>query len=118
MRAEKSKDLKSFPIFNEISGKIIFHSDKVMFLLVEIPPHGIVPKHSHIHEQMGLCLKGSAKFISEKETMLIKEGMFYWIKPQERHGVISLSDEPSIFLDVFNPPRKDYLEKLKQVERK
>ena len=110
MKVTKNSDLKAFPIFNDISGKIVFKTDKVMFLLVEIPPRGIVPEHSHTHEQMGLCLKGRAEFISGKEKVLIDEGMFYWIKPKENHGVMSLTDETSIFLDVFNPPREDYVE--------
>lgn len=118
MRVVKSSDLKAFPIFNEISGKIVFNSDKVMFLLVEIPPRGIVPEHSHTHEQMGLCLKGKAEFISGKETMLVDEGMFYWIKPEEKHGVMSLTDETSLFLDVFNPPREDYIERFDKLDTK
>jgi quercetin dioxygenase-like cupin family protein len=118
MRVVKSKDLKAFPIFNEISGKIVFNSDKVMFLLVEIPPRRIVPEHSHIHEQMGLCLKGKAEFISGKDKMLVDEGMFYWIKSGEKHGVISLTEESSLFLDVFNPPREDYLDQFNKLDTK
>jgi quercetin dioxygenase-like cupin family protein len=118
MRVVKSKDLKPFPIFNEILGKIVFNSDKVMFLLVEIPPRGIVPEHSHTHEQMGLCLKGKAEFISGKEKRLVDEGMFYWITPEEKHGVISLTDEPCLFLDVFNPSREDYIEQFEKLDIK
>jgi quercetin dioxygenase-like cupin family protein len=118
MRVVKSSDLKAFPIFNETSGKIVFKSDTVMFLLVEIPPRGIVPEHSHTHEQMGLCLKGRAEFISGKKKMRIDEGMFYWIKPEENHGVMSLTDETSLFLDVFNPPREDYVERSDRLHPK
>ncbi len=70
MRVVKSSGLKEFPIFNEISGKIVFNSDKIMFLLVEIPPRGIVPEHSYTHEQMGFCLKGKAEFISGMKTKM------------------------------------------------
>jgi quercetin dioxygenase-like cupin family protein len=113
MRVVESKKLKAFPIFNSIFGKIVFHSGTVMFLLMEIPPGEKVPEHSHPHEQMGLCLKGQAEFISREKKLLVNEGMFYWIKPKEKHAIISLSDEVSLFLDVFNPPREDCIDQLK-----
>jgi quercetin dioxygenase-like cupin family protein len=111
LRIIKVSDLREFPIFGNIFAKIVFHSDKVMFLLVEIPPKGNIPEHSHPHEQMGLCLKGKVEFRSEKESKLIENGMFYWIKPGEKHSVRSLVEKPCLFLDVFNPPREDYIEK-------
>ena len=118
MKVVKSTDLQEFTLIGEIVGKIIFSSDKVMFLLARIPPRGIVPEHSHPHEQMGVCLKGKAEFKSGEEKKTVEEGMFYWIEPWEKHSVTSLADEPSLFLDVFNPPREDYLEKAKKPEQK
>jgi len=115
MKTVKADDLTSFPLFGDVSGKIIFSSDKVMFLLVEILPKAKVPEHSHPHEQMGICLKGKAEFKSEKEKTIVEEGMLYWIKPGETHSVVSLADEPSLFLDVFNPPREDYIEKARRL---
>ena len=67
---------------------------------------------------MGICLKGKAEFISEKQRVIVEEGIFYWIKPNERHGVTSLADETSLFLDVFNPPREDYIDKVRETARK
>ena len=113
MKVVKSSNLEAFTLSNNISGKIVFNSKKVMFLLIEIPPRGIIPEHNHLHEQMGLCLKGKAEFTSGKETKLVDEGTFYWIKPKENHMVRSLTDETSLFLDVFNPPREDYLARAK-----
>jgi len=60
-----------------------------MFLVEETPPKGNVPEHSYPNEQTGI---------------IVNEGMFYWKEPEEKHGVMSLVGESSIFLDVFNPP--------------
>jgi quercetin dioxygenase-like cupin family protein len=98
-------------IFNGVAGRIVFSSERLMFLLVEIAPRGQVPMHRHPHEQMGLCLKGRAAFSSETDTTVVEEGTFYRIPPGETHSVVSLADEPSLFLDVFAPPREDYLMK-------
>ncbi|MCD6263516.1 cupin domain-containing protein [Candidatus Bathyarchaeota archaeon] len=115
MRFVKGSDLRAFPIFGDVLGRVVFSSERVMFLLMEIPPGGIVPEHSHPHEQMGVCLKGRAEFRSGGERRIVEEGAFYWIKPGEKHSVISLSDGPSLFLDVFNPPREDYLERIREL---
>ncbi len=114
MQIVKSSEIKEFPLFGEVNGRIVFSSDRMMFLFVELPPKGVVPEHSHPHEQMGLCLKGRAEFRSEQERAVVEEGMFYWVKPGEKHCVLSLCDKPCMFLDVFNPPREDYLEKAKK----
>ncbi len=115
MKVVKVSDLIGFRIFEGVMRKIIFNSDRVMFLLVEIPPRGTLPEHSHPHEQMGICLKGKAEFRSGREKVIVDEGTFYWIKPEEKHGVASLVDEPSLFLDVFNPLREDYIERVKKL---
>jgi quercetin dioxygenase-like cupin family protein len=118
MKVAKEINLKEFPLFEAVSGKIVFSSDNIMFLLVKIPPREIVPEHTHINEQMGLCLKGKVEFKSDKETVVVDEGTFYWIKSREKHSVTSLIDEPSLFLDVFYPPRIDYLKKAKKYSLK
>ena len=114
MKIVEKTDLTKFKILGDISGSIVFSSDKIMFLLAEIPPREIVPEHSHPHEQMGICLKGRAEFRAGEEKKTVEEGMFYWFEPWEKHSVVSLVDEPSLFLDVFSPPRQDYIEKAKE----
>jgi len=116
MKVVDVRVLKPFRLFCGSEGKIVFSSEKVMLLFVTIPARAEVPVHSHRHEQMGICLKGKAEFRTETEKSTVTEGMLYWFKPDEKHSVASLTDEPSLFLDVFNPPREDYLEKAKNVK--
>ena len=110
MEVLKAGEGKKLDVFKEIKGEIIFSSRRLMFLLVDMKPGQIVPEHRHPHEQMGLCLKGKAKFISGENKVLVETGMFYWMKPNEPHSVKVI--ERSAFLDVFSPPREDYLEKV------
>ena len=100
---------KKLNVFEEIKSEIIFSGDRLMFLLVDMKPGQFVPEHRHPHEQMGICLKGKAEFVSGGNKFLVEAGMFYWIKPNEPHSVKVM--EESTFLDVFSPPREDYLEK-------
>ena len=117
MKIVEKSDMKEFTLFGDITGWIPFSSRKMTFLLARIPPRGIVPEHSHPHEQMGICLKGKAEFRTEEGNKTVEEGMFYWIEPGEKHSVVSLVDEPSLFLDVFSPPREEYVEKAKKAEQ-
>lgn len=109
MEVLKAGGGKKLDVFEEIKSEIIFSSGRMMFLLVDMKPGQIVPEHRHPHEQMGICLKGKAEFISGENKILVEAGMFYWIKPNETHSVKVI--EESTFLDVFSPPREDYLEK-------
>jgi quercetin dioxygenase-like cupin family protein len=38
--------------------------------------------------------------------------MAYFIPSNEKHGVKVTGTEKGLFLDVFSPPREDYLEKM------
>jgi len=109
MNVIKAGEGKKLYVFKEIKSEIIFSGGRMMFLLVDMKPGQIVPEHKHPHEQMGICLKGKAEFTSGGNKILVKAGMFYWIKPNEPHSVKVV--EESTFLDVFSPPREDYLEK-------
>ncbi len=114
MQIIRPTSVKPFSLLGEVEGRIVLSGDRMMFLLVELPPRGVVPEHSHPHEQMGLCLRGRAEFRSEDERTVVEEGMFYRFRSGEKHSVTSLIDSPCLFLDVFSPPREDYLERARQ----
>jgi len=109
MEVLKAGEGKKLDVFKEIKSEIIFSGNKLIFLLVDMKPGQIILEHRHRHEQMGICLKGKAEFISGENRVVVEAGMFYWMKPNESHKVKVI--EESTFLDVFSPPREDYLEK-------
>lgn len=84
-----------------------------MLVLVEIGEGNSIPIHSHPHEQMGICLKGSADFETENGVTTVKEGETYHIPGNEKHGVRNPSKGGATFLDIFSPPREDYLAKAR-----
>lgn len=115
MKVVSREDVQGIELFRGITGKILLSGEKIMFLLVEIEKGGLVPTHSHSNEQFGLCLRGKAEFRNEEKTEIVQTGMFYALAPNEPHSVQMLEDEPGLFLDVFSPPREDYLAKLRDV---
>jgi len=117
MQVVSKEDVKGFLIVQKVMGRVLLSGERLMFLLAEIEPGGVVPEHSHPHEQMGMCLKGKAEFRSGDKTAIVEAGMTYWLSPHEKHGVKLIGDENGVFLDVFSPPREDYLSKQKEATR-
>ena len=81
--------------------------DKIMMSLVEIEPRGVVPNHSHPHEQAGLVLQGEFDFTIGGETKRLRQGDAYVIPGGVEHSLVG-SDGWSLALDIFNPPREEY----------
>ena len=112
MEVVSREDVENIEIFDGVTGKILMSGERIMFLLVMIEEGRVVPMHSHENEQFGLCLEGRAEFIGKEETKIVEAGKFYGIAPNEPHSVRMIGEGPGIFLDVFSPPREDYLAKL------
>ena len=89
----------------------ILWGEKVMISLVECAPHSVVPNHSHPHEQAGVVLQGQSDMTIGGETKRIKPGDAYVIPGGVEHSLVA-DDGWSLILDVFSPPREEYIEKF------
>jgi quercetin dioxygenase-like cupin family protein len=81
--------------------------DKIMLSFVEVKPGGVVPLHSHPHEQAGICLEGAMEFTIGGETRIVRKGDGWMIPGGVMHSVRAL-EEGARALDIFSPPREDY----------
>jgi quercetin dioxygenase-like cupin family protein len=105
-----------FPATAELSRHTIFPGvhikacacKSMMLSDVDLEPHAVVAEHSHPHEQVGMVLAGRAIFIIGGEEKTLQAGDMYRIPGGVRHQVIAL-EEPVRALDIFNPPREEYL---------
>jgi quercetin dioxygenase-like cupin family protein len=66
-----------------------------------------VPAHQHPNEQVANVLSGSLRFVVDGEELIASAGESVVIPPDVPHAVEAL--EESIVLDVFAPPREDWL---------
>lgn len=82
--------------------------EKIMMSLVEIDANAQVPMHAHPHEQAGMVLEGEFDFTIGGATTRLKKGDTYIIPGGVPHSV-QASTEPSAALDIFSPPREDYM---------
>jgi quercetin dioxygenase-like cupin family protein len=68
-----------------------------------------VPAHSHENEQLTYILKGALKFNINGRELIVGEGEVLVIPSNVMHGAVALED--TLDVDVFSPPRQDWLDK-------
>ncbi len=75
---------------------------------VDRPP---TPIHSHdAHEQFMILLAGEIETHVGGETIVMRPGDVLRIEKRVPHGATRVRSRPSaVWLDVFSPPREDYL---------
>jgi quercetin dioxygenase-like cupin family protein len=79
----------------------------LMFSFVRLEAGGVVPLHSHPHEQGGVCLEGAMEFTIGDQTRIVRRGEGWMIPGGVTHAVRAL-EEGAQALDVFYPHREDY----------
>jgi len=79
----------------------------IMLSFVRLSPGGVVPAHSHPHEQGGVCLDGAMEFTIGAETRIVRRGEGWMIPGGVTHAVRALEDGATA-LDIFYPHREDY----------
>jgi unsaturated pyranuronate lyase len=75
----------------------------------------IIPLHSHYNEQFTYILEGALKFWVDGKEIVVNAGEVLTIPPHMPHKAEALLD--TVDLDVFNPPRADWIEKTDQYLR-
>jgi quercetin dioxygenase-like cupin family protein len=86
--------------------------DRVMLAHVYLKKGCIVPKHSHENEQLTYILEGALKFWigdDESEEITVRAGEVLLIPSHVPHKAEAL--EETLDVDVFSPPRQDWLDK-------
>ncbi len=75
----------------------------------------IVPEHSHHNEQITYILEGALKFWIDGQVIVVNAGEVLTIPPHMPHKAEAMED--TVDLDVFNPPRADWINKTDQYLR-
>jgi quercetin dioxygenase-like cupin family protein len=67
--------------------------------------------HSHDeHEQWGILISGRIELQIGDEVRTLAPGDIYYAPKGVLHGrTLVLGDEPAVIVDIFNPPREEYL---------
>jgi quercetin dioxygenase-like cupin family protein len=80
----------------------------MMIARVLLKKGAVVPRHSHHNEQITYILEGALKFVIDGKEIVVSAGEVLCIPRNMPHEAIALED--TVDLDVFNPPRADWLD--------
>jgi quercetin dioxygenase-like cupin family protein len=87
----------------------------IMLARVLLKKGCIVPEHSHSNEQLTYILEGALKFWIDGKEIVVHAGEVLTIPPYMPHKAEALLD--TVDLDVFHPPREDWINKTDQYLR-
>jgi quercetin dioxygenase-like cupin family protein len=94
---------------NPLLGRQLVVGQNIMLARVLLKKGCIVPEHSHRNEQVTFVLAGALKFWIDSKEIVVNAGEVLTIPPNMPHKAEALEDTDD--LDVFNPPRADWMNK-------
>lgn len=102
-------DLRAEPLKGGITRKLIT-GERMMIAHVHLKKGDEVPQHSHENEQITYILEGALHFwLGPKgdQELTVRAGEVLVIPSNLEHRAVALED--TLDVDVFNPPRQDWL---------
>ena len=101
-------EAKAVEMFPGVVRRTLASGDRATVVEVTIAKGTAVPVHQHEHEQVGYVARGRVRFEIGGETRELVQGDSYLALSNVPHGVVALED--SIAIDIFSPPRTEYLD--------
>jgi quercetin dioxygenase-like cupin family protein len=100
---------------NPLIGRQFVVGTGTMLARVLLSKGAHVPLHSHHNEQITYILEGALKFLVHESAdaapreVIVRSGEVLCIPPSVPHEAFALED--TIDLDIFNPPRQDWIDR-------
>lgn len=111
VRTFRWDEMEKEPVVEGIERRII-NGDQMMLTHVYLKAGAVVPLHSHHNEQFTYILEGALRFWiggEDSEPIDIRAGEVLHIPSNVPHKAEALED--TLDVDVFSPPRQDWLDK-------
>ena len=94
---------------NSLIGRQMVVGTNLMVARVLLKKGAIVPMHSHHNEQVTYVLEGVLRFSIDNQEITVSAGEVLCIPSDMPHAAVALED--TVDLDIFNPPRQDWIDK-------
>jgi len=104
---------------NERLSRRLITGDQMMLTHVYLKKGCVVPKHSHMNEQLTYILEGGLRFLvgdDDAEEIVVRAGEVLHLPGNVPHEALALED--TLDVDIFCPPREDWLNKTDDYLRK
>ncbi len=122
MKADAAKyrwdDLPKEPL-NPLLSRRLITGERAMLAHVYLKKGCVVPKHHHENEQFTYILEGALKFLIGADgarEVIVRAGEVLHLPSNVPHEAHALED--TLDLDIFCPPRQDWLDKTDSYLRK
>ena len=94
---------------HERLSRRLITGDQVMLAHVYLKQGCVVPKHSHENEQFTYILEGALRFLvgEEADEIVVRAGEVLHLPANVPHEARALED--TLDVDIFYPPREDWL---------
>lgn len=99
-------------IVSPMLSRRLVTGERVMLAHVYLKSGCVVPRHQHENEQITYIISGALKFWigeDEKEVVVVRAGEVLHIPSNVWHKAEALED--TLDVDIFSPPRQDWLDK-------
>ena len=96
---------------NDLLERRLVTGDRIMVAHVYLKKGCVVPRHFHENEQVSYVLEGALRFWigeREEEERLVRAGEVLHLPSNLPHKAEALED--SLSVDIFSPPRQDWLD--------
>lgn len=97
---------------SETLERRLITGERIMLAHVYLKKGALVPRHAHENEQLTYILEGALRFhLGEdgSEVVDVRAGEVLCIPPNVPHQAEALED--TLDVDIFSPPRQDWLDK-------
>ncbi len=97
---------------SDVLDRRLITGEQVMLTHVYLKKGAIVPQHNHHNEQITYILEGALRFWigeDESEVIDVRSGEVLHIPSLVKHKAEALED--TLDVDIFSPPRQDWLDK-------
>jgi quercetin dioxygenase-like cupin family protein len=101
---------------NPLFDRQLVVGNQIMVARIIMKKDCVVPTHSHHNEQVSHIQTGSMRFTIEGRDITVRAGEFLCIPPHVPHSAVALED--MIGIDIFTPPREDWINKTDQYLRR
>jgi quercetin dioxygenase-like cupin family protein len=101
--------LQDMPVehLNPLIDRQFVAGERSMLARIILRKGSIVPLHSHDNEQITYVLDGALKFVIEGKELIVRSGEILVIPSHVPHSAEALED--TVDLDIFCPPRADWI---------
>jgi len=99
-----------------IKGHLVF-GERIMLNFLTAQPNSYMPNHRHESEQLMVILDGALDLVIDGKVHHMEKGDVVTLPSNVDHAAY-VSDKGVNVIDIFSPPREDFIAKLEEVTKR